>query len=470
MHASDLHAVLGRFVIARVLSSVQIHVGPTFLELMTACRDVGVCLDFLWFTSPYLLYIVGDVAVANCRAAIISRLPFVFEGLEITAVDRCRIADLSDASLETVETVAGIIGGCDCAQPSFASYTWPETNRQLLLLRVLAQTKRFRTDSRFREWLSETISLGFSLEGEVRDALDFPTKESVLPLAHFFLDRCIDSGEFAVKPWHSPLAGDPLAAAWVARFAKTHFDRIGEQCRGELLDIFSCHAAQCSVREALAMLMEADWNPARDAGSLLSLYQARRDQISDAAVCSVLLNGKGPEEVTADLENAIFESEPEDRIEMGRFAGEIAAALPAAFARQFFERLVDRAFFPGTAAIAQAFLFRAATDVLMGICGSAAQLINNSLTKLQFFMEALMPSVLRLSGAVDAGADLLVAWIDALRLELSEPLREALLDVIETTYWMLHLTSASPRIAAAVLEKVPGLLQMTVLIRLELNV
>jgi hypothetical protein len=413
----------------------------------------------------------------------------VFDGLEITAVDHSRVSHFSDASRETIETVAAIIGGGESSRPSITASTWPETNRQLLFLRILAQTQRFCSDARFREWLSESVSvlaassaaLGPAPEGDVRDPLDFPAKESVLPIAHFFLDRVMlvkrttrrgsrDSkdSEFLVKTWYSLLVDDPLAVPWISRFVRSHHEKITDKWRSELLDIFSRHAEQYSVRDVLAMLVEADRNPTRDAESLLSPYQSRHDQITDAGICSVLLNGKTVEDVTADLEGAIFAAE--NKVEVGRFAGELAAALPDVFAVRYFERLVAKSVFPGVATIGRSFLFRAPTSVLIEICGRVVQLIGGSITKLQFLMDAMMPNILKLLGAEDAAADLMVAWIDALRLDLSASLRDALLDVIEGTYSMLNLSTASIRIAAAILEKVPEPLQMTVLVRLELNV
>jgi hypothetical protein len=499
MQISEIHAVLGRFLIGRILSYSPVRLTTQLLDSIDNCRDVGVCLDFLWFSTMHSVYIYEEVPrITTFREALIDRLPFTFEGLEITGINPLKLNDFSDISREIVDAVGTFIARRDRHEITrgIKAATWVEVNRQLLLLRILCQTRRFGTDLRFRESLSESISLlaahsaalAVVPEAEQPDLWEFRVKDSVLPLAHFFLDRIIATktepptetgkprsfreskdGDMLVKMWYSLLVNDPLVVPWIARFVRSHFDRLTERWRSELLDLFLRNGEQHNITEILEIMVEVEHEPVREAESLLTPYTSRHEQIMEAGLCSVLLSGKSANEIIGEFTTSVFQGKWNDRLEIGRFVSQIVATLPQLFAIQYFEIIVNHPGFPGAAVFGSVFLSKAHIEVLVEICRMADKLIDRSPIKLDLLIEVMMPNIMRLSGCVDAGRDLVIAWIGVLALPISKELRSKLMDSIEAVYSLLDLRPVSHQVVSAILEKVPESCQTTILIRLELD-
>jgi hypothetical protein len=136
---------------------------------------------------------------------------------------------------------------------------------------------------------------------------------------------------------------------------------------------------------------------------------------------------------------------------------------------RYFEVIVEHPAFPGVATIGSAFLSKIPIDVLSEICRRADRLIDRSPGKLSLFIDAMMPNLMRLSGSVEPACDLVISWIGNMSLDISEGFRETLLDSIEAAYWLIDLRTVSPRVDAAIREKVPESRQTAIRIRLELD-
>jgi hypothetical protein len=351
-------------------------------------------------------------------------------------------------------------------------------------------------DPRFYNWLSEligalagnTTALTLPSEPDRPDFGEFRVNEALLPVAHFFLERAIvtsrgrptdvavrrssrdfQPADLLVKMWYSMLAKDVLAVSWVARFARLYFDRLTSRWRNELLDVFSNNPENHSVSDILTLLFEAARSPLREAESLTSPYLSKHHQLIETGFCTWVLKGATLDDITSEFETAVFHEIWEDRIEVGKLASEMAAALPIQFGLAYFQTVVKHAAFPGTADIAAEFILRAHLQALFEICRTADTIIAQNPAKLALMIRAMMPNLLRLKGSVEPGCDLVVAWIKAAAINPSQGLREQLFEAIEAGYWLLELDVFCPRIAAAILAFVAESFQADLLKRLELN-
>jgi hypothetical protein len=125
--------------------------------------------------------------------------------------------------------------------------------------------------------------------------------------------------------WYSLLVNDTLVVAWIARFLRSHFSRLTDRWRSELLDLFLRNAEQHSITEVLEIRVEVEREPVREAESLLSPFTSRHEQVIEGGLCSVLLSGRDVNEVIGELTASVFKGKWSDRLAVGRFASEIAA-------------------------------------------------------------------------------------------------------------------------------------------------
>jgi hypothetical protein len=85
---SDLSAVLARFLIAKILTVVPVQLSNHILAGLAKCQDVGIMLDFMWFSRTTSVHISSDlVRLKSFQNDLIARLPFRFCVMAIVGID-----------------------------------------------------------------------------------------------------------------------------------------------------------------------------------------------------------------------------------------------------------------------------------------------------------------------------------------------------------------------------------------------
>jgi hypothetical protein len=485
----DAHAVLSRFVAARVLSAKPVRLSGQLLNALGRCRDIGILLDFLWFTTTRYIEISDELRLLeDFRSQLVRRLPFRFSRHEIVGVESRRFGSFSGVNREVLEAVSALYLKSDRFDLGrFKHATWAEANKHLLLLRILCQTDKFTADPRFRDQIRDSISvmaetqtilLG-SGEGDSQNPWQFRVKDAVLPVLHFFLDRSIGESSFdrkgdpklkrnipdhPLKIWEPLLSSDPFCLSWLTRFVVLHYSKFNVPWRQGLFEVFSAISGPFGTADVTMIIKElinAEEKPFRDPETLRSPYSSKHDMILDSGTCALLLRGKTVAEIILDIETTIFApiAPWDDRAVASQFACEIAVALPYHLGMEFFNMLLEHTASPLAVPMGQLFLTFAHIDLFHDLCFKAAGLIDGNAARLDFFVRAMMGAFLRLTASPVVAAELIITWIKHVHLNPD------ILDSIEFVYALLGVQSEKDKIMAAVRDFVPKELQDWIVLR-----
>jgi hypothetical protein len=205
------------------------------------------------------------------------------------------------------------------------------------------------------------------------------------------------------------------------------------------------------VSEVISFLIGAEESPFRDPDILLSPYSSCHEHIIDLAIVSLVLSRASVDEIIKEFADALFSPMRvwANREDVGRFASELAAALPYHFGYKYFIMLLDHPCFPTTLETARMFLLFTRINLFHMICRTAREIINFMPHRLSLFVEAMMANFIRLQGSSAIAADTMIVWIQNLEGAVPRSLQQTVVDALGLMFLHLRLHDEANRILAA---------------------